>query len=53
MSTKSNLLIQQMNLICLSSGLDNYKINHILCDAHWNQNGHKIIAKNILKNLNM
>ena len=36
-----------------SSGLDNYKINHILCDAHWNQNGHKIIAKNILKNLNM
>ena len=37
----------------LSSGLDNYKINHILCDAHWNQNGHNIIAKNILKHLNM
>ena len=37
----------------MNSGLDNYKSNHILCDAHWNKNGHNIIAKYIQKNLDM
>ena len=37
----------------LNSGLKNYKRNHIQCDAHWNKNGHNIIAKEILKNLSM
>ena len=31
-----------------SSSIQNYKQNHILCDMHWNSNGNKIIAKNIL-----
>ena len=43
--------INKFNL--LNSGLKNYKENHILCDAHWNKNGHNIIANEILKNLSM
>ena len=27
--------------------LNNYKNNFILCDIHWNKNGHKIISENI------
>jgi len=34
------------------SSIDNYINNHIKCDVHWNVNGHKIIAKNILPSLN-
>lgn len=30
--------------------ITNYTKNHIICDMHWNFNGNKIIAKNILKN---
>ena len=37
----------------LNSGLDNYKANHILCDAHWNKSGHNIIAKYVQRNLDM
>ncbi len=35
-----------------SSSLNNYINNHIKCDIHWNINGHKIIAQNILLTLN-
>ena len=31
-----------------SNAIKNYKDNHILCDMHWNLNGNKIIAENIL-----
>ena len=34
------------------SSLNNYINNHIKCDIHWNINGHKIIAQNILLTLN-
>ncbi len=34
-----------------SNSIQNYKQNHILCDMHWNSNGNKIIAKNILDKL--
>ena len=34
-----------------SSSIQNYRQNHILCDMHWNSNGNKIIAKNILNKI--
>ena len=36
----------------LNTGLLNYKKNFILCDVHWNRNGHEIIANYINKYLN-
>ena len=34
------------------TGIDNYKENFILCDIHWNSNGHDVIAYNIINYLN-
>ncbi len=34
------------------NNINDYVNNFILCDVHWNSNGHKIISKNIKKYLN-
>ena len=33
-------------------GLEGYKTNYIICDTHWNNNGHEIITENISNFLN-
>jgi hypothetical protein len=43
-----NLIDTHEDFFKQNDPIKNYKINHIICDAHWNENGHKIIGKNIL-----
>ena len=33
------------------AGLENYKKFHILCDVHWNEEGHKVVGEEINKYL--
>jgi len=44
-----NLIDTSQNFMKEKNPLNNYKNNFILCDIHWNKNGHKIISKNIKK----
>ena len=43
-----NLIDTHEDFFKQNDPIKNYKTNHIICDAHWNENGHKIIGKNIL-----
>lgn len=43
-----NLIDMHEDFFKQNDPIKNYKTNHIICDVHWNENGHKIIGKNIL-----
>ena len=43
-----NLIDTHEDFFKQNDPIKNYKTNHIICDVHWNENGHKIISKNIL-----
>lgn len=47
-----NLVDTSKNFMIETNTILNYRNNFILCDAHWNENGHKIISDFILETLN-
>jgi len=47
-----NLIDTQNEFFKKKDPINNYKTNHIICDVHWNENGHQIIAKKIVDYLN-
>ena len=49
-SSKNGIIyIDTRNDFIVKKNINDYINNFILCDVHWNKNGHKIISKNIKK----
>jgi hypothetical protein len=47
-----SLIDTQKYFFKINNPFKNYEKNHIVCDIHWNTNGHKIIGNNILEYIN-